>query len=520
MGFTGEQTDSTGLVYLRARHYNPALGVFMSKDPVLGVVGGKSGHFNGYSYVNGNPVNVTDPSGQIAIVDDLIGIAAIAVVGGLIAATVSSLHAMAIYDMAMTGACGCDVQRQLNQIGRDEFINQAAEQGLFWGSVGSIVAATLAPVAIALESVGAIHGVADGIGDIARNGLNPCNAVNTLLNGAGLLTAGKLGYDYLDNVTTPQTRTSVRTPDSNILDEFEFDSNGNIRQAPPVSDPPATYALKDASKNGLIVARKVADGDCSFSPDTLVTTPDGDIVISELEVGDTVLAYDETTGETGEYDITAVHVHTDEITVYLTIDGEVIGTTPEHPFYTLEHGWIAAGNLAVGDTILALDGDTGSVEKVTFIAQPQEMYNLTVEEVHTFGVGDGQWVVHNTCALQKIGGFGRDVVGKGFHINYSNKGKKLDELRLTPIKKLDGTYEIMVAGKKVNVTNKIVSEVENLLTSKPDEVLALSEQFKRVISDFKKLKSVERVKEADLWLEIFTPDSAGNIKQFTVVAAP
>ena len=37
-GFTGEQTDPSGLVYLRARYMNPQLGMFLSKDPVAGVM--------------------------------------------------------------------------------------------------------------------------------------------------------------------------------------------------------------------------------------------------------------------------------------------------------------------------------------------------------------------------------------------------------------------------------------------------------------------------------------------------
>ena len=31
-GFTGEWTDSTGLVYLRARYYNPTIGRFQTRD--------------------------------------------------------------------------------------------------------------------------------------------------------------------------------------------------------------------------------------------------------------------------------------------------------------------------------------------------------------------------------------------------------------------------------------------------------------------------------------------------------
>ncbi|CAG0941984.1 tRNA3(Ser)-specific nuclease WapA [Candidatus Brocadiaceae bacterium] len=55
-GFTGEVTDASGLVYLRARYYLPELGVFPSLDPV------EEG--NRYGYVGGDVVNRVDPSGM------------------------------------------------------------------------------------------------------------------------------------------------------------------------------------------------------------------------------------------------------------------------------------------------------------------------------------------------------------------------------------------------------------------------------------------------------------------------
>jgi RHS repeat-associated protein len=63
-GFTGEVTDSNSLLYLRARHYNPAQGVFTSLDPFEGLWD-EPMSINGYSYVHGNPTNWTDPSGEI-----------------------------------------------------------------------------------------------------------------------------------------------------------------------------------------------------------------------------------------------------------------------------------------------------------------------------------------------------------------------------------------------------------------------------------------------------------------------
>lgn len=86
-------------------------------------------------------------------------------------------------------------------------------------------------------------------------------------------------------------------------------------------------------------------GACSFSDDTLVSTTEGKVPISEVETGDTVYAYSEATGEVGEYEVTHTHVHDDPAIAYLTIDGEVIETTPNHPFYTAEGAWVMAGDL-------------------------------------------------------------------------------------------------------------------------------------------------------------------------------
>lgn len=78
LGFTGEQTNANGLVYLRARHYDPGLGVFLSRDPVLGAIGGPSIRFNGYAYAGANPVNYVDPDGEFF----WLGAFAAALIGG------------------------------------------------------------------------------------------------------------------------------------------------------------------------------------------------------------------------------------------------------------------------------------------------------------------------------------------------------------------------------------------------------------------------------------------------------
>ncbi len=61
-GYAGEQADESGLIYLRARYYFSGLGVFLSKDPWSGDVL-RPGSMNGWSYVECNPTNLTDPFG-------------------------------------------------------------------------------------------------------------------------------------------------------------------------------------------------------------------------------------------------------------------------------------------------------------------------------------------------------------------------------------------------------------------------------------------------------------------------
>lgn len=142
---------------------------------------------------------------------------------------------------------------------------------------------------------------------------------------------------------------------------------------------------------------------CSFDEDAPVVTDEGTIPIREIDVGDRVLAWNETVGETGYYTVTAVWGHDDPVTVQLVVNGETIDTTPEHPFLTANGDWVAAGELQVGDKVRNATGENGLVEAIEFAATPQVMYNMTVADAHTYTVGDGEWVVHNACskALRK-----------------------------------------------------------------------------------------------------------------------
>jgi RHS repeat-associated protein len=57
--YTGRENDGTGLYYYRSRYYDPAIGRFISEDPIQFA----SGTTNFYSYVGNDPIDYFDPFG-------------------------------------------------------------------------------------------------------------------------------------------------------------------------------------------------------------------------------------------------------------------------------------------------------------------------------------------------------------------------------------------------------------------------------------------------------------------------
>ena len=60
-GYQGSYTDPTGLIYLINRYYDPATDQFLSIDPDVATTN------QPYVFTNDNPLNFTDPSGEVAV---------------------------------------------------------------------------------------------------------------------------------------------------------------------------------------------------------------------------------------------------------------------------------------------------------------------------------------------------------------------------------------------------------------------------------------------------------------------
>jgi hypothetical protein len=88
-------------------------------------------------------------------------------------------------------------------------------------------------------------------------------------------------------------------------------------------------------------------------------------------------------------------VHTDPATENLVTDKGTIETTPNHPFFTTDRGWVQAGSLKVGEKVRTESGGSATVVSFTVDQHPASMWDLTVDTAHSFFVGSGAVLVHN-----------------------------------------------------------------------------------------------------------------------------
>ncbi|MFC7732212.1 polymorphic toxin-type HINT domain-containing protein [Actinomadura keratinilytica] len=157
--------------------------------------------------------------------------------------------------------------------------------------------------------------------------------------------------------------------------------------------------------------RRLADNN-SFTPGTPVLMADGTRKpIERVRVGDLVWAADPQTGRMEPRRVTDRIVGTgDKSLVDLTVaaGGSFGGptarltATANHPFWVADsQDWIDAGRLVFGDMLVTPDGRRAMVVGKRLRRQRQQVFNLTVDGLHTFYVAAGgdNLLVHNCTNL-------------------------------------------------------------------------------------------------------------------------
>ncbi len=140
-------------------------------------------------------------------------------------------------------------------------------------------------------------------------------------------------------------------------------------------------------------------GNVCFVAGTMILTAAGHITIEAVKAGDWVWATDPETGETELKQVVQTFVNEATELVHITVNGEKIVCTTEHPFYSPVKGWTAACKLRAGDILVMLNGEYVVVEQVQheLLETPVTVYNFEVEGFHTYYVGDTGVLVHNRC---------------------------------------------------------------------------------------------------------------------------
>ena len=142
-----------------------------------------------------------------------------------------------------------------------------------------------------------------------------------------------------------------------------------------------------------------------FVAGTLVLTACGLVAIENIKAGDKVISTDPDTGVTEEKTVLEAFRRTVTELVHLTIGGEVITTTHEHPFYVAGKGFVNAGKLRTCDTLLDSNQNRLTIDDISFETseEPTAVYNFKVEDYHTYFVGIHCIFVHNAeCTKQQV----------------------------------------------------------------------------------------------------------------------
>ncbi|MEV6654862.1 polymorphic toxin-type HINT domain-containing protein [Streptomyces sp. NPDC051219] len=369
--FLGKPADTTtGLTHIGAREYDPAIGQFISVDPLL--VPSSPQSLNGYSYANNTPVTSSDPTGMCAEVD--------CPAHGVTPLPDGSPH------------------------------QQKPSSG---------------------DSVHADQGTADGSSQQEADE-NALMDLLPRTDDPDRLTQMWMNYyrvdggDYWQSIVGDGDRTAIACYGRDACREaFAYLTNtGDVAGAKEIA---ATYCVRNSSKcagaardyrttkailellpelaaasRGARLGRTCAR---CFLAGTDVLMADGTTKdIEKIELGDQVVATDPETGESGPRKVTALIIteddkHFNKLSI-ATDDGvETLTATHEHPFWSPSEGrWVEARDLKSGTTLRTDDGNTVIVTANRAFSKHARTYNLTVDDLHTYYVlaGETPVLVHNS----------------------------------------------------------------------------------------------------------------------------
>ncbi|RKG65420.1 hypothetical protein D7V80_23335 [Corallococcus sp. CA054B] len=336
-----------GVIRMGVRDYDATLGQFLTPDglflesPEMCLT--SPSECNLYSYARGNPTGFTDPTGKCSA---------------------SLKSGMDCLGPAL--AQGAAVEQEMVQAWQD-------------GNYGT-------------ATVAGVLGVANG-----------ANVVSMFLV-QSVLDVGNASYNatsgFMEGSYDRALSGSTQLLAAMVLGRMGQTASALSAELAPVNQIASQLA---ATKTSTTVTKSVLGGGC-FVAGTVVLTAEGPRPIEEIAVGDMVWAWDEETQAPGWHPVTRTFIKPHRAVLRVEVvaaDGtvETLGTTAEHPFWVQGRGWTEAQYLEAGDALVTADGTPVRVQGLSLSAEPETVYNLAVEQAHTYFVGTlGTWV-HNTSTI-------------------------------------------------------------------------------------------------------------------------
>ncbi len=271
--------------------------------------------------------------------------------------------------------------------------------------------------------------------------------------------------------------------------------------------------------------------------------------IEDIKEGDYVLQKDPITGEVGYKKVLRTFVNTKEELVHIEVEGTLIETTKEHPFWVVGYGFKNAEDIEAGDYVVTAEGIEAEITFVETVEVEPTTYNFEVEDWHTYFVSDVEIWVHNKCqknlpseeklkdavsewaryeqslapSNRKLRGFNTATVvydaGKDSYYYGMNKGVKLSGGSLNselaswlPEKSLEGWKDVancaevdavnqaLNAGGNVNQLYLYTIDLNNGFTPKEmcnNCVYTFSDRVAKVLSEI-----IERLKNMEFFINI------------------
>jgi RHS repeat-associated protein len=418
-GFVGGTADTaTGLTNLGAREYQPATGRFLSPDPILDAA--QPQQWNGYSYSDNDPVNLSDPAGtdppgtQGTCAYDLSKCSGKQCEGvrGVPCGKEGKTTVGGPKGPGLTVGTYADGQPTLDTVRvptRDELAARYIARDT--DSYASLIAKWIqqecsstnagVPVMLKFCDDAASSGLMPEAGD------DPLSIKDTV----HCVTKGKdCGWAAVGMAT-------------NLL--MFLPGAGEEADAAKAAARGAAAGTEAAGKGIGSGLEGLAKSTCtfdSFPASTPVLTRNGHAVpISEVKVGDTVLATNPLTGKTRPEKVLAVTktlTDTDftDITVGPDTDKgtrQVLTSTQHHPYWDVTRGrWVNAADLHVSDALRLPDGHTAEVRTVRNYTAHIVTYNLTVDDLHTYYVvSHGVPVLVHNAGCKVVIGLGKSNYG-------------------------------------------------------------------------------------------------------------